>query len=61
MTDSLLSIRPIQVFMASMMFGVAYFLLHSFTDFAGKATDFQFFVLAGVAGACLLIVRKIFP
>jgi len=61
MIENASSLRLIHILMASVIFGVAYFLLISFTGFAGKASDFQLFVLAGVAGACLLIVRKIFP
>jgi hypothetical protein len=61
MIENVSSVRSIHIFMAFVLFGIAYFLLNSFTDFAGKATDFQLFVLAGVAGACLIVVRKVFP
>ena len=61
MIKNVFSLWPIHVFMASVIFGVAYFLLRSLTNLAAKTTDFQLFALASVAGACLPIVRKIFP
>jgi hypothetical protein len=55
------SVTFVQLIMTAIFLGMAYFLLLVFADFGSQDTAVQFGVFAGVLGAIVIIVRKMFP
>ncbi|WP_337660047.1 hypothetical protein [Anderseniella sp. Alg231-50] len=51
----------VQLIMAGIFFGIAYFLLQVFTDFESQSTAVQFGGFAVVLGVIVVTVRKMFP
>lgn len=51
----------VQLIMAGIFFGIAYFLLQVFTEFGSQSTTVQFGGFAVLLGVIVVTVRKMFP